>query len=551
MQTDLKEPFEQKTASSKTQKPPSLQKRAGWALFWNIIFLPAKALLGLVVSLVIIKDFSRGAYINLAAISGSLALLGVLTDLGIERALPRFVSEIEVKFGRTYLRRFIFNIIIIKLAILAVLSLFFGIFADTVTHWLDLTQYARVYLSLILLLLVLGAFYDIATQILYSFFKQKVTNILDITVTIVNTSLTLIFILVFKWEVFGVIVALLLTTIVSVVIATWQAWTASQEAREIGKKSVVSGGGISEEQNLAEKVKLRWRFIKYSTLMYFLNVSYSLSDYSFAVVVLVYFREAVAATIVRIAYTFIRTLLKNLMTPLNGVQMPLFSSIYAEERHKDLQVAYATLTRIQIFLLVPSALGFIVLARNLLQLLMLRQSGEAVLTPDMLTPATWSVIITVIMTFGESLLAIPSIVLMVYEKYRIVIFTQLLPYFTGPLLVLVALFKLGAIVAVLVMGGLAVISRAIQMYIVKRQFGLRYPAGFFMKVLKASLAFAFPLQIIVLLLPVNWFVTFGVVAAGMITFVAVFKMLGGFDPEDKKRLQTIKLPFRNLVIKYL
>ena len=155
------------------------------------------------------------------------------------------------------------------------------------------------------------------------------------------------------------------------------------------------------------------------------------------------------------------------------------------------------------------------------------------------------------MTFGESLLAIPSIVLMVYEKYRIVIFTQLLPYFTGPLLVLVALFKLGAIVAVLVMGGLAVISRAIQMYIVKRQFGLRYPAGFFMKVLKASLAFAFPLQIIVLLLPVNWFVTFGVVAAGMITFVAVFKMLGGFDPEDKKRLQTIKLPFRNLVIKYL
>jgi hypothetical protein len=31
----------------------------------------------------------------------------------------------------------------------------------------------------------------------------------------------------------------------------------------------------------------------------------------------------------------------------------------------------------------------------------------------------------------------------------------------------------------------------------------------------------------------------------------VFKKLGGFDPDDKKRLQSIKLPFRNLVIKYL
>jgi hypothetical protein len=140
---------------------------------------------------------------------------------------------------------------------------------------------------------------------------------------------------------------------------------------------------------------------------------------------------------------------------------------------------------------------------------------------------------------------------MVYEKYFAVIMSRLLPLVTGPLLIGVAVFGGGAIAAIVVMGAVAVISRIIAMVVVQRTMGLVYPMKFFWKVTKATAAFGIPLQILVWLLPVNWPVTASVAVAGVLIFWLVFKKLGGFDPEDKKRLQTLKLPLRGLVIKYL
>jgi len=538
----------------------SIGKRAGGALFWNIVFLPVKASLGLVVSLVIIKLFLRDAYAALATVTALLALLGMLTDLGIERALPRFVGEIEVKLGRSALRRFVFNVTILKLAILAVVIIFFTSFADMVVNdWFRLGIHGRVYLALICTLLVLGAFYDVATQVLYSFFKQKVTNLLDIVVTVMNPLLTLILILWFRWEVYGVILALLFTTIVSVIIATWQAWLASKDAVEKPNlkktqplKVTTESAADAGYSPLAEKkTTIWWRFTRYSALMYFFNISAFFYDANFAILILQYYREAAAAVIIRLVYSFIKTLLKNLLAPFNGVQTPLFSSIHAEGKQAALDTAYASISKLQLFILIPSGIGVIILARNLLELLMLRQSADAVLTPDLLPTATLSVILTVIFTFAEAIISLPMVILMVYEKYFVVIMSRILPLLTGPLLIGVAVFGGGAIAAIVVMGAGAVISRIIAMVVVQRTMGLVYPIKFFWKVTKATAAFGVPLQILVWLLPVNWPVTASVAVAGVLIFWLVFKKLGGFDPEDKKRLQTLKLPLRGLVIKYL
>lgn len=524
-----------------TTEPKSLGRKATSALFWNTAFLPVKALLGLIVSITIVRIFPESAYTALAVITAFQSTLGMYVDLGIERALPRFVSEVEQQEGRKGLRRFIFNIVLIKLVILAVIIFGLVLFAAPIINLMGWGNEGYIYLGFIYALLVFGALYDIAMQVLYSFFKQKATNLLDIIVTILNPVLTLVLILWFKLEQYGVIIALLITTILCVMIAWWQAWRAS---REVAEKPL--NGEVK-----ANPVSLKVRFVKYAALMYFFNISASFYDASFAVLILTAYREATAVIIVNLVYKFIKTLLKTLLTPFVGVQTPLFAAINAQERHKDLQTAYASFSKLQIIILVPSAIGMIILSRNLLELLMLSDSANGVLTRDILGLATLATALTVFFTFLESLISLPLTVLMVYEHYRDVIISRLLPLLTAPLLVISIWLNWGAIGAIVVMGSLAVLSRVVAMVLMQSRMGLRYPGGFLLKVLIASLAFGLPLGLAVWWLPVNWFVTVGTAAIGVIIFYVVFKLLGGFDKEDKQRITAMKLPLRKYIVKYL
>ena len=216
-------------APTKAKGRKSLSHRAGSAMFWNVVFLPLKALLGVFVSVVLVKTFQLNAYASLAIVTSLQTTLGLYSDLGIERALPRFVGEVELTQGQNGLKRFIMRLTLIKLAVLAVLIVFFTIFANSAITLFQLGSLGRLYLALISSLLVLGAIYDVCTAILYSFFKQKVTNLLDVVVTILNPLLTILFVWL-GWGVIGVMLALLLTTIISVGIAAWQALVAARES---------------------------------------------------------------------------------------------------------------------------------------------------------------------------------------------------------------------------------------------------------------------------------------------------------------------------------
>jgi O-antigen/teichoic acid export membrane protein len=455
---------------------------------------------------------------------------------------------------------------------------------------------------------------------LYSFFKQKVTNLLDIVVTVLNPLLTIFFVWL-KWNVLGVMAALLLTTLISVLIAAWQAIATAREASahseasppkasksapivlaaqpeppgsageslplletaseielekiqaqstqvdralktraapSLRNKTAAAADGGSNSSKSAKKgnpENLGLRFTRYAALMYFFNISAWFYDIPFAVTIYTFFGTdhpaLVAVALIRLIYGFIKTLLKTLLTPFNGVQTPLFSSLHAEGRDSALQTAYASLSKLQIFMLVPSGLGIIILARNLMFLLFERKSQDAVLTGDLLMEATWATALTVAFTFTEAIISLPMIVLMVYEKYRLVILSRSIPFLTGPLLILCAVFNWGAVNAVIVMGGLAVLSRIITLIGVRKLLSLTYPIQFMWKVLRAGAAFAIPLGGLVYFLPTNWPVTIAIAALGALIFFGVFKWLGGFDSEDKERLTTLKIPFRKYVIKYL
>ena len=86
-----------------------------------------------------------------------------------------------------------------------------------------------------------------------------------------------------------------------------------------------------------------------------------------------------------------------------------------------LRDAHASLTRILLLLLVPSAVGLAVLTPAIV----------AVLFPKYVA-ATTLMIIFIAFTFAESLLSIPLNVLMVYERYTAVIVSRLVALLSVP-----------------------------------------------------------------------------------------------------------------------
>ena len=491
-------------------KKVPLAQRAGRAMGWNIIFLPIKALLAIAVSVVLVRGLPRTGFESYAVATSLLATIGLYSDLGIERALPRFVPEIERAYGRAGLRRFIFGITALKLALLAVIGGGLWLFADALITGQGLGSDAqgRSLLLMIVALLILGAVYDICIQFLYSFFKQKITNLLDIIVAVVKPALTVLFVAV-GWGVVGVMFALLLTTILSVIIAVQQAWRASREAQITGtlgrlavreRVSPITVEGIEQSVATATNIEvagsvatveaykaksaparsLTRRFATYAGLMYFFKITAWLYDTPFIILLFQHSADSnvgLYVVVIKLVYNLTGQLLQTLQTPFVGIQTPLFATLHSEGRRAGLKTAYTTLSKLQILLLVPSGVGLCLLGSNLLHLFYVQKiKANDTLTEGDVGLATTVLIMVVLFSFTESLISIPMTVLTVFERYRIVVAARMLPLLIAPLLVLDVWLDWGLIPALLIMGSLSVASRLIGIVAV-REYGLHYPCA--------------------------------------------------------------------------
>src|SRR5438874_4335718 len=201
------------TQSTSTRKSPPLVERAGRAVFWNAAFFPLKALIGFGSSIVLVRLLRTDGFYYYNVTMALLATLGLFSDLGIERTLPRFYPEVEMSMGRRGVVRLLMWVSLVKAVVLLVLV---GALLAAPDFVLSITGSDlgpnRTWLLLIIsALLVLGAASDVSIQLLYTHFRQKVTNGLDILAAVVYPSLAALFVLL-KWGVLGAVLALLITT---------------------------------------------------------------------------------------------------------------------------------------------------------------------------------------------------------------------------------------------------------------------------------------------------------------------------------------------------
>jgi O-antigen/teichoic acid export membrane protein len=492
-------------------------------MVWNTVLLPLKVALALGSGVILVRVLSKADYSIYNLVLGTAALIGTWVDLGTERSVARFTPEIENRTGRRGLERFFTIIFGVKLLILAPVVVAFAVAPDWFTHALalDKTGSGTFLLWAIVGLLILGMVADVFVQFLYTHFRQLATNLLDLIGAVIQP-LIVIALALAGAGIVGLVIAMLMSSLLLDLLTGWQARRSLQTI---------------PERAGAPPPNLWSRFTGVAALNFLMTATTSLTDPNFANLVLTGTRQLTDVAIMVVGYRYVIYFLRYLTAPLNGIQTPLFARLHTEQRTDALRESYATLTKFFIFTLVPSGAAMILLAPRLIPFLFTETYAESVPVAALL----------VVFLFGETITSIPLSMLIVFEQSRAVIISRLVALLVVPLLALLVP-PFGAVGAALALGAPRLFSRVVATAYTVRAAQIRFPFAFLLRVSAASALSALPLFFT---RNAEWWWMVLALVLFAVLFMALFKLLGGFDAQEKDRLKTLKLPFKEFILRWL
>jgi O-antigen/teichoic acid export membrane protein len=533
-------------------KPPTLATQVSRAVVWNTLFVPLRLIAEVVATLLKLTVLAPASYGMLSIIKATNDGLGTWIDLGTGRALPKYIPETVRNGGPRAMYRLLAVVLGAQFALLGLAGLGFALFyaqylgdlerriaADTApevqaTLLRFVGEFGWLIIGSVLVLLVMGALYDVLMAYLASFFKQRAWNSVALAAGLLPPLLTVAAILA-GYDVAGVLVASVLAPTIAVALVIWQVLRHQREIAALPQPEHDDGRWLPQG------------FVRYSGVSLLMTATDFLASAGFAV----FFAETlVDAALLTAGVSIVRMVLGYLYTPLVGVQVPLFTRVRQGEGGTILG-AYQSITRLQALLIIPGGVGLVLLAEPIFTLLIPQYTAAASLV-WVLVPAL----------FLECLLTTAHNVLIVYEKLRIIIISRLLTLVSVPL-VIVLTPTLGIVGAALAFGVARVLAGFWVTASGYRLLDLRWPWAFTWRVTLASAAMAVLVALCsiwlgapnpeatrierLLSLPL----LFAVAAVGGVGFLFALRLLGGLDPADRSQLERLKLPLKRWLLKFL
>lgn len=500
-------------------------------MMWNTVFMPLRTVASFVANVVLVRTLTQDDFAVFVQVTALLATIGLYVDLGIERSLIRFVPEVEKNFGRRGLLQFFAVTMGVKLLILAPVILILLFRSGAVMSFFQWNSIDSSLIPLICVLLVLGAFSDVLYQFLIAFFRLGGRNTLDVITTLAQAGLLIV--LVTRGGVYGALLALTLSTLLNVILGGWMVTRAVRRV------------------NLRPTFQITWqsiykRLAKMSALSYGMNLTTYFYDLPFVILMLTYMGDLTGVALFGVAFgRIVMPALRVIFTPLSGVQMPMFARIKAENNPAKQAEAYQTLVRFLCLWLIPASIGLAVLARPLIVLFFQARYVDAAAAASVLA----------IFLFAESLFSPAQIVLLVNDRYRQVLLSRALALLSIPFLFL-AIPSFGAVGAAFAIGIARLAAQLLSTWIAGREYQLRFPTGFFARILGISLVMGavmlIPLALIGSATPFDTILKLALAAAaGLVTFAVLFKLVGGLQDRDKQRILTLPIPFKQTVVNWL
>jgi O-antigen/teichoic acid export membrane protein len=549
---------------------PRLGQQVAQAMAWNTMLAPLKTVVELAANLIILNVLLLPQVGVLRLVTSAAGILGVWVDLGIDRSLPRFIPELEQQRGRAAVGRFMAWIFAVKVLLLLLFSAVFLAFAGWFIETLliggiadlsdrfdaatrsaleqEITALTPWLIGAVLALVALGSFYDGLMAFLVSYFRQRAWNLITIAGDLIQPTLTATLVLA-QWGIAGVLVAIVVTPVISVTLAGWQVLNGLLERQ--ARTSEPAAPLVAEPTPAPPAAPppggpLWRRFALYTGVSNVLNLSDMFVSWTFAIFLL---GNPALAALYSVGTAMVRQALALLYRPLVGIQVPLFARVRGGDG--SLPEAYAAVGRILALIMLPGGVGLVLLAHELI-LVQYPQYAPAALVIYILTPCL----------FLETFLSSAQIVLQVYERYRLLLLSRAPTLLALPLM-LWAAPRYGLVGAALSVGLGRVLFGLTAALLAQRVLPLRYSWRFFGRVALAALAMAG----VVLLL--RWALGLehigpglgerllaagalvAVIAGGALSFVLALRLLGGIEPADRRWIAESRLPLRRWIVRVL
>ncbi len=546
-----------------TAQRPSLATQVSRAVWWNTLFAPLRLLAEVVATLIKLNQLSQAGFGLLALVRGASNLFGTALDLGIARALPKYIPETERTGGIRAARRLFLLVATLQLVILLVIALGLGLSHRQIERYLqgllgseiaveavaraELSQFVAEFhwliIAAIVILLGLGALYDLLMAVLSSFFRQKAWNSIALAAGLLPQVLVVIAILALpdRWDILGVLVAMVLAPAIAVALAGWQVWRL-QAGLDVEPGSSLLADLRDGFRDLRQA--LPPGFVRYAAVSYLMTATDFIASFEFVNFFNSDIRDvsllAAGALLVRMALSY-------LYTPMVGVQVPLFTRVRQGEGGTT-DGAYQSLIRLQLLLMVPGGIGLILLAGP----------GLLVISPQYLDAAPIVWVLTPCL-FSESILTTAHNALMVHERLGTVIGARLVALITVVALAIWLPAQLGLLGMALTFG-LARVAAGLWVTLAgMRLLGLRWPWRFTLRVGMAAAVMGMALigMRSLIAVPVDEISLIGRLAlalqllalagVGAWIFLVALRLFGGLDPADRAQVLKWRLPFQRLI----
>lgn len=538
--------------------PPATATLSGQvsrAMLWNAGWQGAKLLAGFLSAIVVANLLSKESYGTVTRIGALAGTFGLIADFGVERGLAKFLPEIEGRYGRAGVRNTLLIVLAQKLLVVAIIVAFALIFrAELFAYWQRdlkepeliavLLQYQWAFFWALMALVFLGAIYDVFMQTLTAYFKQRASGAIAFVVQIISPLLRLAVVAV-GWGVLGFVGVLVTIPLVATALAAWQT---TRVRHELAVAPTLDSQGARVPQ----------RLIRYAALSYWQQLTEYLYSLDFILLLL---PGIGAVASLKFAHSLINQALGALWSPLAGVQIPLFARLQARNDERQLGEAYAILCKFLAAVMIPAAVGLALLAYNML----------ALLGPKYLDGAGAAQLLALTLCL-DAAISVPLAILMAYERYRPMLIARTCAVIAIPL-VIVIVPRYGIIGAALIMGGVRLFCDGVAMVFALRDFPIRYPARFVARVAAAAGAMALviaPLAFGPLRVPFLGFDDKGNVlklpfeqlalyllgnallgGVGVLVYLGVFRLTGGLDPADRRRIVELRLPLASKILRFL
>ena len=523
-------------------------------MLWNAAWQFAKLLAGIVSALTIPNLLTKEDYGTISRLGALATTFGLIADFGVERGLTKFLPEIEARYGRDGVRRTLLIVLAQKLAVVVVIVALCLLFRNQLfAYWesgltgevaertrATLQTHRGYFFWALMALIFLGAIYDVFIQALTAYFKQRASGAIAFVAQILSPLLRLVVVLI-GWGILGLVGVMVTIPLVATVMAAWQTTTMR---RELAVRPTLDAAGARIPQ----------RLVTYSSLSYWQQIT----EYFYSVdFVLIALPGVGAVASFKYAHSLINQILSALWSPLAGIQIPLFTRLHGRDDTRQLREAYSILSKFLAAVMIPAALGLAFLARNLI----------VVLSAKYVDAATVASVLAIFL-FLDAAISVPLAILMAYERYRPMLIARTCALIALPLVYFIVP-RYGILGAALVMGGVRLFCDGLAMGFALRHFELRYPLRFVGRVGLAALAMVLviaPLALGPLRTPLPWEVganlgrldqalyglgNAALGAVGALVYLGVFKLTGGIDPDDRRRIIELRVPLASKILRFL